>query len=257
MHDWQPQFHAGMSWDDVNREVAKVAKLSGEWCGLPLPISGLTLSIEEKNPWRARLEGLTRAMARDEDVRRHGSRAHACSSEEVDETTSLVNEWWSRRLHCQIVIYRDRNGVGFFKEAKDRPSKRFDMLIKMFDAAYAWDLEAELAAITRLETLVAEHQMRYYILAGMVIETSKRSGLTYIFRRSRPTLVLTPHKDQHNVALLVSLCLHPIGYYERTFCGSMVPTDDVIAHLMLMRGDEHLFWRRANQHPVDRMEAGL
>jgi hypothetical protein len=24
----------------------------------------------------------------------------------------------------------------------------------------------------------------------------------------------------------------------------------VIAHLMLMRGDEPMFWRRANQHPV-------
>jgi len=37
----------------------------------------------------------------------------------------------------------------------------------------------------------------------------------------------------------------------------MVPTDDVIAHLMLMRADEHGFWKRANQHPLDRLEAGL
>lgn len=37
----------------------------------------------------------------------------------------------------------------------------------------------------------------------------------------------------------------------------MVPTDDVIAHLLLMRGDERLFWRRANQHhPLD-PESGL
>ena len=29
----------------------------------------------------------------------------------------------------------------------------------------------------------------------------------------------------------------------------MCPTDDVVAHLMLMLGDEHLFWRKANQRP--------
>lgn len=30
-----------------------------------------------------------------------------------------------------------------------------------------------------------------------------------------------------------------------------------IAHLMLMRGDEHLYWRRCNQHPVWVPQAGL
>jgi hypothetical protein len=37
----------------------------------------------------------------------------------------------------------------------------------------------------------------------------------------------------------------------------MCPTDDVIAHLALMRGDEAMFWRRCNQHPPYRPEAGL
>lgn len=32
---------------------------------------------------------------------------------------------------------------------------------------------------------------------------------------------------------------------------------DVIAHLALMRGDEHMFWKRSNQHPPYRPEAGL
>lgn len=39
--------------------------------------------------------------------------------------------------------------------------------------------------------------------------------------------------------------------------GAMCPTDDVIAHLSLMRGDEKMFWRRCNQHPAYRPEAGL
>jgi hypothetical protein len=37
----------------------------------------------------------------------------------------------------------------------------------------------------------------------------------------------------------------------------MCPTDDVIAHLQLMRGDERMFWKRSNQHPSWRPEAGL
>jgi hypothetical protein len=31
----------------------------------------------------------------------------------------------------------------------------------------------------------------------------------------------------------------------------------VIAHLLLMRADEKMLWRRANQHPIDRPECGL
>lgn len=34
----------------------------------------------------------------------------------------------------------------------------------------------------------------------------------------------------------------------------MVPTDDIIAHLIMMRGDERSYWSKANQHAP---EAGL
>jgi hypothetical protein len=54
-----------------------------------------------------------------------------------------------------------------------------------------------------------------------------------------------------------TLCLHPIGYYANSWAGAMCPTDDVIAHLMMMRADEPMFWRKANQHPPHRPEAGL
>jgi NAD+ synthase (glutamine-hydrolysing) len=35
------------------------------------------------------------------------------------------------------------------------------------------------------------------------------------------------------------------------------PTDEVIAHLLMMRGSEEKFWANANQHPLDRPSAGL
>ena len=124
----------------------------------------------------------------------------------------------------------------------------------MFDtlrAAEAWTLETEATALDKLESLIKPHLFEAYVLTGTFLETSKRSGITYVFRRCRPTLAM------RNDRLLCALCLHPIGYYKGTFAGSMCPTDEAIAHLTLMRGDEPLFWRRANQHPANRPESGL
>ena len=63
-----------------------------------------------------------------------------------------------------------------------------------------------------------------------------------------------PYDDTN---ILCAMCLHPIGYYAGSWAGAMCPTDDVLAHLMLMRGDEKMFWRRANQHAAYLPEAGL
>jgi type III restriction enzyme len=56
---------------------------------------------------------------------------------------------------------------------------------------------------------------------------------------------------------LCALCLHPIGYYGDTWAGVMCPTDEVIAHLLMMRGSEEKFWANANQHPIDHPAAGV
>ena len=37
----------------------------------------------------------------------------------------------------------------------------------------------------------------------------------------------------------------------------MCPTDEVIAHLLMMRGSEEKFWANANQHPIDHPNAGV
>ena len=62
--------------------------------------------------------------------------------------------------------------------------------------------------------------------------------------------------------LITALLILQEGHIGRdamlgSWAGAMVPTDDVIAHLSLMRGDEHMFWKRCNQHPSWRPEAGL
>jgi len=112
----------------------------------------------------------------------------------------------------------------------------------------------------RLAGLLTDHQMCQYFLTGSFLETSKRSRVSYMFRRLRPTVAMTPRGQDASrdvMRCLAVLCLHPIGYYEGTWAGAMTPTDDVIAHLLLMRGDEPGFWRQANQHAPWTPEAGL
>lgn len=174
-------------------------------------------------------------------------------------TIFLINVWYSRRHDADVYVYHTGDGrskVGIHWQTGQR--SKVDFLIHMVTPIYAgaWSLEMEERAVETLGTLIKPHALEYYKITGCFMETSPRSKLTYLFRRGRPTIVLRPAKDG-SVEGMVALCLHPIGYYEDTFCGVMCPTDDVIAHLMLMRGDEWLYWKSANQIPLDQPNSGL
>lgn len=239
----------GLTWDHIREGFGRFAAAQEEWCGIPLPLEGMRLQIESRNPWREKLEAFDLPSPYD---------TPGPPDTADDAPVILVNEWWSRRLRAQVVIYRNGTGPHAFTEP-DWVGRRWRFSFETLNVAScrAWSLKAELAAQARLATLIRPHLFEMYLLTGMLIETSPRSKLTYVFRRSRPTIVLTPHKDPTSMVLLTALCLHPIGYYEGTFSGSMVPTDDVIAHLLMMRADEPLYWRRANQHDPDRPQAGI
>jgi hypothetical protein len=166
-------------------------------------------------------------------------------NKEPDESAdyTVINQWHSRRLKASCVIMREKDGRITHLTIKDDPIGR---LLRTFGLNPVWSLEAEAKAQQKLAELIKHHHFRGYLLTGCFIETSKRSGITYILRRLRPTIALRGSPD--GVRFLASLCLHPIGYYDESFAGSMVPTDEVIAHLVLMRGDEHAFWKWSNQH---------
>ena len=114
---------------------------------------------------------------------------------------------------------------------------------------------AEANALDKLLGHVGKHKFKQYVLCGMFLETSLKSGVTYLFKKLRPTLALRPVEDHMKV--IAALCLHPVGYYQESYGGCMVPTDDVLAHLLCMRGDEHFFWRKANQHQIYEAESGV
>ncbi len=135
------------------------------------------------------------------------------------------------------------------------PEDRLSFTIRTLDASVVWPMEAEQKAQRKLATLIPEHCFQQYQLTGHFGELSKRSQVTYLFRKGRPTIAI--RQDETGGYPLCALCLHPIGYYADTWAGVMCPTDEVIAHLLMMRGSEQKYWANANQHPIDHPAAGV
>jgi hypothetical protein len=231
----------------LRNAVRKLAEAREQWAGIPMPLDTHDLVIEPTYP---RAEALMRPLpgrpARDADL----------------GGIVVRNKFWSFRYKCWAFIYEKD---GKIKHGLSPEGNHVGKLIMTLGASDAWGIEQEKNAIDTLGTLLRHKQFKQYLLTGMFLERSRRSGVHYLFRRLRPTIAMTSRAkrgltnrgDGESMRLLCALCLHPIGYYAETWAGSMTPTDDVIAHLMLMRGDEHMFWRRANQHPAFNPNAGI
>lgn len=217
--------------------LRQIAADRGDWAGIPMPLSGMPMTVEPTYPKADELM----EMSRD-------------APNPADDGWTMVNRWFSHRKRCEIMIGRDPTGkvewgiTGRVHHAS--------MELMTLGASDAWGIEQEARAVQLLGTLVRHRQFKQYLLTGMFLERSARSGVHYMFRKLRPTLAIREIAN-NDTRILCALCLHPIAYYDGTWAGGMCPTDDVIAHLALMRGDEVMFWRRANQHPPYRPEAGL
>lgn len=214
-----------------------LAEESEEWCGIPMPLGKEEeLVIEPSYPYAN--------LFNDKEVERD------------DEDYRVRNSFVSRKRQCVVHVYEESAAPGKVKCLKiPRGPRRTDMEIKTMACSDAWGVIQEQKALQTLATMIRHHHFKRYLLTGMFLESSKRSGVVYIFRKLRPTIALKAHGEK--MEILCALCMHPIGYYMDTWAGSMCPTDDVIAHLALMRGDEHMFWKRCNQHQPDAPGAGL
>ncbi len=241
----------GDKFSVLRSKLDHLARHTNEWCGLPVPIKEQRLLVEDKHP----ASKLYLELGRQEHT----------------DPATVVNSWYSHEKRGDVMIWREPDGSLGWGVAQDVHHFRYD-LNTMF-CSIAWSVESEEKAQEMLKGLIPLHLFKMYQLTGMFMETSRRSGMTYIFRRLRPTVVLAPdrqwswkegralkrglHPNELSTRILTTLCLHPIGYYADSWAGSMCPTDDVIAHLLLMRGDEVMLWRRANQIPAHRAQAGL
>ena len=214
-----------------------LSQRAGEHCGLPPIIDGEQLIVEPTH----------RAISVFREY-------NASCVKDDDSGCKVVNEWWSSSKRVSVTIWREPDGSLQFGCLPAANHVAHDL--RTMGCSVAWSVSAEAKAMEKLAELIPDHLFRGYFLTGMFLETSKRSGVTYIFRRLRPTIALRPDK-RDQMRILCCLCMHPIGYYAESWAGALCPTDDVITHLLLMRADEKMFWRRANQIPAGRPEAGI
>jgi hypothetical protein len=223
------------------REVInKTVFEAGVYCGAPLPLDGSDdLVISPNMPY-------AEAFERE-------------SSSENDDL-EVANVWWSRHEQGYVTVIhkkiKDESGNRIGSKYHSwylNDKKSIDLLMKTLMAAPAWSVEAEIKAQELLRRHISKHKWEDYFMTGMFVETSRKSGLTYVFRKLKPTIVL----NIRDLRILCTLCTHGIGYYANSFAGAMVPTDDVVTHLLMMRGNEHRYWRDCNQAEPWMPEAGI
>ena len=215
------------------------------WAGIPMPVEGTRLVIESHYANGAALADIG-----------------APPKIHEEPGISVRNCFYSTRWKSDIYVYTENGGKA--RHAKDPKVHGLGLATAVLSVSDVWGIEQEQKALKLLGTLLRHRQFKQYLLTGMFMERSERSGVHYLFRKLRPTVAISEGtggpwngRQEPAMRIIASLCLHPIAYYDGSWAGAMCPTDDVVAHLMLMRGDEVMFWRRANQHQAYRPEAGL
>lgn len=223
--------------------LRRLAAEREEWAGIPMPLEDAPLVVEPSYPNAQALMAF-------------GEKPEPETADKRD--VRFRNSFWSTWRRTRITI---GTVDGKVRWAYEHPANHLTLQLLTLGCSYAWGIEQEANAVQLLATLVKHHTFKQYMLTGSFLERSERSGLTYMFRRLRPTVVITSRGENgepsNELRIVCTLCLHPIAYYSGSWAGAMCPTDDVIAHLQLMRGDEPMLWRRANQHPADRPESGI
>lgn len=257
------QFALVESFDNFSRHrriIAAMAREAKEWAGIPMPLEGEQLVVEPSYKFAALFNG-------DEEEPVDVGDGQAGPRESEDDLYRVVNMWHSRRHRSTVAVAQ--NGRGRAQHVFGL-SKQIDLDLRTLGCSEAWGVEQEHRALNLLGTMLNHRMFKAYLLTGMFLETSKRSGVVYLFRKLRPTIAIKamtlrwrwssrPWLEDGDGYMkpLAALCMHPIAYYADSWAGAMCPTDDVVAHLAMMRGDEVMFWRRCNQHDPFSKEAGL
>ncbi len=181
-----------------------------------------------------------------------------------DSEMSTIPEWetlYSRNLGKKTIYHqrshvtgraRSRSDQNLFGNEESSVTKTMLAFRTIDSASSAHTVAAEQKAMRKLKTHLNTAQWRRYVLTGMFTEPSRRSGMYYIFRRVAPTVVcrIFADKDGFYIKPFLTLCMHPVGYTAHSGTGCMCPTDDVIAHLLLMRSDEHCYWKKSVHHKI-------
>lgn len=237
-----------VTYAQASRHLAEAHIGQQDFSGLPVPVAGLNLVLETRYKHKRLNEFRWKEYYDENGIHQVIDEPPPAKKSEF----KTVNSWWNARYQTTIFVVHDEQGHA---QARFLVDDRLSMTIRTLDAAAAWPVEAEQKAQQKLASLITAEAFELYGLAGHFTEISKRSRLAYLFRKGRPTIAL--RQDDEFRRALCALCLHPIGYYGHTWAGVMCPTDEVIAHLLMMRGSEEKYWANANQHSLDHPAAGL
>lgn len=249
--------------------ISEYGDVTGVLGGIPLPLPEYQLVMDARHPfshlttlhWKENKVWDERVDEDPEGAER--KRDPYWDDHYVSHTT------YSQRLRTLLYYVKENSTEKLDYIGHDRlrsePGRRFDLFLKSFDVATAVGMrEPEERAMELLKEHITPEQYTHYLLMGTFKETSARSGVTYYYRRYRPTLATREEhstdaegKNWMKTTFLAALCLHPVGYYYDSFVGALTPSDDVLAHLLLCRADEHHFWKKCVQHRVWEVEAGL
>jgi len=234
-----------VSWDDMKTTMDEVAVEHGIEGGLAMPhmVDG-----ELKN--RLVLAGsaplrLTRAALGSE------------YAQELHRDGLRVRNTWERLGDRTVVVVDTEKGTTAFwlTHAGQRLRKILDdMGIR---SGVLMTADAELKALASLKEKITAHQYNLYVISGSFLERSKRSDISYMFRKGRPTLAISCHGRDNDSSVIAALCFHPYGYYDGSHVGVLVPTDEVITALLMMRGDEHKFWGKSGQWHASDPRSGI
>jgi hypothetical protein len=238
-----------LTWDGLKENIAIWAESQGWPYGVPIPSLSPSVTnrcivarrapfADKLMPTMDELEGITKPFT------------HICHDKDMFQ---VVNEWDSYVDGRKIYIIINENGKR--EVVKENPyhlhQTRFKLLLETGPARLgATTAIAEMNAFCNLISRLNQTQQESYILNGGFAETSKRSRVTYLFRKGFPTLALKKNEETDSTRFLAALCLHPLAFYDQTFAGAMAPSDEVLATLLMMRGDEHRLWRESNQHTM-------
>lgn len=221
---------------EVRKWLNEVGKEKNEWAGIPMPLESSPMVIHPKYPFAKLFDKESPESNEDEEAERF----------------DLINHFRRKNVDHYVLKSRTSGKSSLYSTAEIRS---LDLIVNTMATCDAWEIEPESKATQKLASLIDHRQFRSYMLTGAFFERSTRSNVPYIFRRLRPTIACAANCP--TVKPLCGLCMHPIGYYKHTFAGSLVPTDDVIAHLLMMRGDERRFWKMCSQHNPHSPEAAI
>jgi hypothetical protein len=246
---------------ELDQQVARASKERPVTGGIPVPRDGdPSFSLESRHPHRQLLEDAA-CLHDPAELRRMVSWYRCAEAAALEPETALTwaRSWYSDRLQADVDVYQTKAGRYVLGGPPRRVSAVWMDRLYLFSrtqlAARRFSLRAERRAQQRLRAVVSLQQWRAYMVTGAFAEVSPRSGVTYWLRRLRPTIALTHRLGRRGVR--TALCLHPVGYHNESFAGLLAPSADVFTHLMLLRCDEHRFWRTAEQHSFADPRSGL